>query len=143
MKNFKHLDKLLPHMDAAFRSFYDAMLKDSRLAVFFRDNEQILNLIKSQKVHLIKSLDMSIDELKSNYIKLGEYHYDIRIPYIDFMKGTEILQEYFLLHIQESATESELMIEIFEYFKIMKAFTAKGYLNKMLQEDKKRYRKLF
>ncbi|MBN2823871.1 MAG: GGDEF domain-containing protein, partial [Campylobacterales bacterium] len=31
----------------------------------------------------------------------------------------------------------ELMHEIFEYFNLMKSFTAKGYLNRMLQEDKK------
>jgi len=137
MKKFQHLDKLLPHMEKAFISFYDAMLKDSRLAVFFENNAQILNLIEMQKKHLISSLTMEETELKNIYVKLGEYHYDIRIPYIDFMKGTEILQEYFLLHTQEEETDIALMYEIFEYFKVMKGYTAKGYLNKMLEEDQK------
>ena len=136
MKNFKNLDRLLPHMDNAFSSFYDAMLNDVRLAVFFENDDQIQKLIGMQKQHLIRSLEMSKSELKDSYIKLGEYHYDIRIPYVDFIKGTEILQEYFLLHTQDDKTLN-LMNEIFTYFKLMKGFTAKGYLNRMLQEDKK------
>lgn len=32
---FKHLNKLLPHIDDAFKTFYDAMLNDIKLSVFF------------------------------------------------------------------------------------------------------------
>ena len=71
------------------------------------------------------------------YIKLGEYHYDIRIPYVDFIKGTDILEEHFLLNSQKFEKPVELMEEIFDYFKIMKSYTAKGYLNRMLSEDKR------
>ena len=137
MKKFKNLERLLPHMDAAFTSFYERMLGDVRMSVFFKDAQQITNLIAMQKKHLIQSLTLSQDEMRKSYIKLGEYHYDIRIPYVDFMKGTEILEEYFLLHTQEGETSIELMNEIFGYFKIMKGFTAKGYLNRMLEEDKR------
>lgn len=124
-------------MDKAFNSFYNAMLKDSRLSVFFENDEQILNLVKMQKKHLIASLSMSAIQLKETYVRLGEYHYDMRIPYVDFMKGTEILEEYFLLHTQEGGSDIKLMDEIFDYFKVMKGYTAKGYLNKMLEEDEK------
>jgi len=137
MNRFQHLDKLLPHMDGAFRNFYDKMLHDVRLAVFFKDEKQIINLIAAQKKHIVESLSVKKDVLKLLYIKMGEYHYDLKIPYVDFMKGTEMLEEYFLLHTQQSQSNVELMSEIFEYFKIMKGFTAKGYLNRMLQEDKR------
>lgn len=48
-----------------------------------------------------------------------------------------MLEEYFLLHIPKMESSRGVMDDIFEYFRIMKAYTAKGYLNKMIQEDKK------
>jgi len=98
--------------------------------------EQINRLIEMQKKHFIASLSMDKNELKASYIQLGEYHYDLRIPYVDFIKGTQILEEHFLLNTQKIETTTELMHEIFGYFKIMTGFTAKGYLNRMLREDK-------
>jgi diguanylate cyclase (GGDEF)-like protein len=137
MKRFKLLDNLIPHIDEAFASFYDIMLNDVRLSVFFENSEQIKYLIQKQKEHFVASLNMPITQLKMSYIKLGEYHYDLRIPYVDFIKGTDILQESFLLNVQKYHNRVDVMDEIFIYFKIMKAFTAKGYLNKMIKEDKR------
>jgi diguanylate cyclase (GGDEF)-like protein len=137
MKIFVHLKNLIPYIDEAFESFYNTMLNDLKLSVFFDNDEQIRNLILKQKDFFFKSLDIPINNLKNMYIKLGEYHYDIRIPYVDFIKGTDILEEHFLLNSQKSDTPLELMEEIFDYFKIMKSYTAKGYLNRMLSEDKR------
>ncbi len=137
MKKFVHLDKLLPYIDDAFASFYDAMLNDIRLSVFFENNSQVLALIEKQKQSFVYSLHLSKTPLKKMYTALGEFHYDIRIPYVDFIKGTDILEEYLLLSTQKAEHSIELMDEIFEYFKVMKAFTAKGYLNRMLEEDKR------
>jgi len=137
MKRFDHLQELVPHIDDAFESFYNAMLHDKRLSVFFETEAQIKNLIIKQKKSFAASLKLAITPLKKMYIGLGEFHYDLRIPYVDFIKGTDILQEYFLLNTQKYQNSIELMDEIFEYFKVMKAFTAKGYLNRMLIEDKR------
>ncbi|MBN2781958.1 MAG: GGDEF domain-containing protein [Campylobacterales bacterium] len=137
MQQFKLLNQLLPFEDKAFEAFYDTMLNDVRLSVFFENDEQIVSLIKKQKAHFHASLTMDKEVLKQSYIRLGEYHYNLRIPYVDFIKGTDILEEYFLIHSQKYLSSVELMDEIFGYFKIMKSYTAKGYLNKMLEEDKK------
>lgn len=137
MKRFTELKQLVPFIDNAFGSFYETMLHDRRLAIFFESEEQIQMLIQKQKAHFSASLALDIEEIKHVYIKMGEFHYDLRIPYIDFIKGTDILEEYFLLNSQQCQNTKNLMDEIFEYFKIMKAFTAKGYLNKMLGADKK------
>lgn len=136
MKTFKHLKKLLPLIDNAFKSFYDTMLQDGRLSMFFKNQQQINMLIQKQKEHLSSSLELDKDALKDVYIYMGEYHYDLRIPYIDFIKGTEILQEHFLRESQQFEDSYGLVDEIFEFFKIMKSFTAKGYLNKMLEADR-------
>lgn len=137
MKIFIHLKKLVPYIDEAFEAFYNTMLNDLKLSVFFENDEQIKNLILKQKEFFSNSLSIPSDNLKTMYIKLGEYHYDIRIPYVDFIKGTDILEEHFLLNSQKFEKPVELMEEIFDYFKIMKSYTAKGYLNRMLSEDKR------
>ena len=137
MKIFIHLKKLIPYIDEAFEDFYNTMLNDLKLSVFFENDQQIKNLILKQKEFFSNSLSIPSDNLKTMYIKLGEYHYDIRIPYVDFIKGTDILEEHFLLNSQKFEKPVELMEEIFDYFKIMKSYTAKGYLNRMLSEDKR------
>lgn len=134
---YKHLSSILPYIDDAFKAFYDSMLNDVKLAVFFDTKEQVIQLISKQKEYFKASLNMPTEQLKLVYIKLGEYHYDIRIPYVDFMKGTDILEEQFLLHGRDDENKKVLMEEIFSYFKIMKSYTARGYLNRMLLEDKK------
>ncbi|WP_304546042.1 GGDEF domain-containing protein [Sulfurimonas microaerophilic] len=137
MGKFQLLKELTVYVDEAFEDFYNTMLNDVRLGVFFENDEQVLALIEKQKKHFLASLSLDVEILKQNYVKLGEFHYDLRIPYIDFMKGTDILEEHFLLNAQRCKNTKKLMREIFEYFKVMKAFTAKGYLNKMLNEDKR------
>lgn len=143
MAHFKYLHALLEHTEQAFKLFYDAMLGDNRLSIFFENKEQIDRLIQKQKEHFKATLLMDSEQIKQNYIRLGEYHYDLRIPYVDFIKGTDILEEYFLVHTQQISSSLEIMDDIFSYFKMMKSFTAKGYLNRMLLEDKKDLEEFF
>lgn len=137
MKKLKYIHEITPYIDDAFLEFYDAMLSDVKLSIFFENDEQIQNLIKMQKAHFTKTISMGETELKTSYIKLGEYHYDIRIPYVDFIKGSQMLEEYFLAHTTKNELSKEIMDDIFSYFRFMKSYTAKGYLNRMISEDKK------
>lgn len=132
---FKHLHKLAPDIDQAFESFYDKLLKDVHLTNFFDSPEQITMLVQKQKMFFINSLTMSDTELNATYIRLGEYHYELTIPYVDYIKGMEILEEHFLMYSQSIDNTRELMEDIFEYFKLIKSKTARGYLNKMMLED--------
>jgi diguanylate cyclase (GGDEF)-like protein len=124
------------NLENAFKEFYDTMLNDVRLGVFFENQEQVDSLILKQKEYFKASLSMDKETLKKVYIKLGEYHYDIRIPYIDFIKGADILEEHFLMHSHDVSESNDLMDDIFHYFKLMKSYTAKGYLNRMIKQDK-------
>lgn len=135
MKQFPKLNKIIPYTDAVFETFYDSMLKNSRFAIYFENEAQIKNLIEKQKHAFIVSLEMSYDEMRDTYTRLGEQHFKMRIPYIDFIKGAEILQEQFILKSHKADSDG-LMGEIFDYFKMMMSFTAKGYLNKMLEADR-------
>jgi diguanylate cyclase (GGDEF)-like protein len=143
MRKFEHLHTILEHTDSAFKEFYDSMLSDSRLKMFFKSDEQIVTLIERQKQNFVATLGMSAEELKENYIKLGEFHYDISIPYVDFIKGSEMLQRYFMLHITQADLNRKLANDIFDYFALMKSYTAKGYLNRMVAEDKKDMEEFF
>lgn len=136
MSIFKHISELEINIEDAFQEFYDTMLNDVRLGVFFDSQEQVDSLIQKQKEYFRASLTMGQEALKKVYIKLGEYHYDIRIPYIDFIKGADILEEHFLVHSHDKSNSNDLMNDIFHYFKLMKAYTAKGYLNRMITQDK-------
>jgi len=137
MQKIYELKNIIPCIDTAFKEFYDSMLSDVKLSGFFESKEQVTMLIKKQKEHFINTLSMSDKELKESYVKLGEFHYDIRIPYVDFIKGSEMLEESILLHSSQDQLSHEMLNNIFSYFKNMKAFTAKGYLNRMIAEDKK------
>lgn len=140
---FKSLKKITPNIDKAFKEFYDVLLNDIYFSTFFEDEDQVLMLIEKQKLFFTKAIDMPISKISVGYVKLGEFHYDIRIPYVDFMKGMDILEENFLLYSQEKVHSIELMQDIFRYFKFIKAQTAKGYLNRMLAEDEQDIEKFF
>lgn len=134
-KSFEYLDELLPFINNAFTEFYQALLKDPKMEDFFDSEEQVDDLIERQKANFESSLKLDIEVLKQSYIKLGEFHQTIGIPYVDFIKGAEILQESFLLGSHFSEDPKEVMQEILDYFKILRSYTAKGYLNKMIEED--------
>lgn len=82
MKNLQYIHKIIPYIDEAFSEFYDAMLSDKKLAIFFDSDEQIRKPIAMQKAHFLHSLSVCEDEFETIYVKLGEYHYDMRIPYV-------------------------------------------------------------
>lgn len=122
-------------LDAVFEKFYDTMLSEKDFSSFFKDDEQIKSLVFRQKKFLLESITVSDEELKLRYIKLGELHYDIKLPYIDFMAGINILQEGMVHAIAEFGQPLELLDATSNFFKMVRALTAKGYLNRMLEAD--------
>lgn len=92
-------------------------------------------MITRQKEFLLDSFVLDVDEIKARYIKLGEMHYDINIPYADYMAGMNILEEGIVSAIAKRAETEELLALTFRFFKQIRAFTTKGYLNRMLEAD--------
>jgi len=122
-------------LDAVFEKFYDTMLSDKDFSDFFIGDEQIKSLVLRQKNFLLDSITVSDDELKIRYLQLGEMHYDLKLPYIDFMAGMNILQEGLARAIAEYRQPLELLDATAHFFKMTRAYTAKGYLNRMLKAD--------
>lgn len=122
-------------LDAVFGKFVDTMLSNRDFSNFFRDEEQIKSLVVRQKQFILSLIEVPDDELKERYVKLGELHYDIKLPYVDFMVGVNILQEGFTHAIVECGQPIELLDETSQFFRLIRTFTARGYLNRMLEAD--------
>jgi len=122
-------------LDAVFEKFYDTMLSSKDFSNFFKDDEQIKSLVVRQKQFLLDSITVSDDEVKARYIGLGELHYKIKLPYVDYMAGINILQEGLIHAIAEFGQPLELLEATLNFFKLIRTFAAKGYLNKMLEAD--------
>lgn len=122
-------------LDAVFETFYDTMLSNSDFSGFFRDTAQIQSLIVRQKQFLLDSIPMSDDQIKARYITLGEMHYKIDVPYVDYMAGMNILEHGLIHAVLGHEESSELLDATFHFFKMIRAYTAKGYLNEMLEAD--------
>jgi len=137
MSHFEYLQALEKYSHDAFGIFYEKLLKEIQLSTFFKDDEQIKQLVHRLKINFIATLSMDIDAIKENYTQLGTLHYDLRIPYIELIKGTDIIEEYFLLQTQQGNPSTKMMREIFAYFKLSKSSIAKGYLDRIIQEDKR------
>jgi diguanylate cyclase (GGDEF)-like protein len=128
--------KVIEHdLDQIFDTFYNQMLANRDFSIFFKDDEQIQSLITRQKTYFIKSLSMNEEQLKDMYTPLGEMHYDMKLPYVDFSAGVTIMEEGILRVISRHQAPEELLDGAFHFFKLIRGFTAKGYLNRMLDDD--------
>jgi len=122
-------------LDNVFETFYDTMLSSEDFSVFFKDDEQIRSLIMRQKAFLLETILLDDDVIRTRYIKLGELHYDLEIPYIDYMAGVNILERGIIYSITDKPDFKEQLNSTFDFFSQVRAFTARGYLNKMLDAD--------
>jgi PAS domain S-box-containing protein len=139
---FEKLLVLSPYVDTAFRRFYDEMLSDKVFAVFFSGPDAIQSLIKRQAKNFIDSLADDSDAFKDRFVRIGLLHYELKIPYIDFIKGTSLLKEAFVKEAFDEVasnkeTYSSMVSLLYEYFRISLSFMSKGYLNAMISKDKK------
>jgi len=130
LKKYAEID-----LDAVFEKFYKSMLSNADFSAFFTGEDQIRSLISRQKKFLLESVELSDEEIKRRYIALGEMHYEIKIPYIDYMAGMLILERGIIHSITTHSDFKELLDFSFHFFQQIRAFTAKGYLNKMLDDD--------
>ena len=108
------------------------LLQNSQFREFFHSDEQVKSLVDKQKYNFIDSLSDDAQAFEKRYLYLGKFHYDVFIPYIDFMKGTDILMEEFL-KITAKSHDVNLVQIILDYFRKAKSYMAKGYLNCIIQ----------
>ncbi|MBI1173940.1 MAG: diguanylate cyclase [Sideroxydans sp.] len=122
-------------LDALFEKFYDKILSSKDLSGFFRDEAHIRSLIERQKAFLLDTITASDEDVRERYITLGEMHYELKVPYVDYVFGMHLLEEGLIHSIVAHGEPVALMDATFHFFKQVRAYTAKGYLNKMLKAD--------
>ena len=123
-------------LESIFKEFYDAMLSDEGFAIYFANDEQIKSLVIRQKRFLLDSIILEDDEIKKRYVDLGEMHYDIKIPYVDFLTGMGMLEHSITKQVGMTEVDGEDLLDYtFLFFKNVRTYVAKGYLNRMLESD--------
>ncbi len=135
--NFDKLKILLPHLDVVFEGFYRDLLSDRHFAGYFENQEQVRGLVVRQKKNLADSLAEDDDELRRRYMRLGELHYYRLIPYVDFLKGMRLLEEGFLREVYSMPGRASFIETFFAFFNRVRAYTARGYLNCMINNDRR------
>ena len=133
---FDKLRVLEPLIDSAFQRFYDEILSDEVFSVFFSGPDAVYALIERQKKNFIESLACNPEDFEARFRQIGLLHYRLKIPYIDFIKGTSILKESFVRLIIDDEKYIELVGLLYEYFRVSMSFMAKGYLEAMIETDK-------
>lgn len=89
----KILQLLEPHLDDIFQRFYQQMLAHPDFQNYFTSEQQVTELIAKQKTYFALSFTKPDEVVKAEYVRLGELHYDIKLPFVDFAAGLDILQE--------------------------------------------------
>ncbi len=129
-----------PHLEAIFEEFYENMLNDDHLAVYFKDSEQIRQLIVKQKQFFITSLHASDAQVEADYFKMGELHHEMHIPLSDIIAGIEFIRKriFYVLYHNRSL---DLYFETIDtFFDRARNSMSKGYFKSQLLSSQKRYR---
>ena len=130
------LDRIRPYLDRAFTAFYDRLLSNDHFRTFFRDDEQIRDLVDRQRASFNLSISEDDAALRARYVALGRAHHRIGVPFPTFMKGAEILNEELLTVLAHTGDDGELVVQCTIFFKRLQNLLARGYLDGMLGEEK-------
>lgn len=133
--SYTSLSCLNNDLETAFSHFYSRMLTNKDFANFFRDQKQIEALIHKQRAYFLTSLSLPEARLKELYISLGELHYDMKLPFIDFLAAMTILEEQILSIAARKENHADVIDATFRFFRTVRGYIAKGYLNRMLAVD--------
>ena len=75
-----------------FQRFYDNILSDEHLAVYFEDMQQVRNLIKKQTQNMQNVLGSNPSRMQETYYHLGEKHHTMQIPLSAVQHSFQFLQ---------------------------------------------------
>jgi diguanylate cyclase (GGDEF)-like protein len=124
-----------PHLDEIFADFYQQLLGQQEFSIYFKPSDDIQQIIERQKHYFCLSFKEDDNKLKQQYIQLGERHYDMKLPFVDFSSGIDLLQERTIHFIYQAKAREQLLTETFTFFRLIRVYTAKGYLNRILAQD--------
>jgi EAL domain-containing protein (putative c-di-GMP-specific phosphodiesterase class I)/GGDEF domain-containing protein len=123
------LEVLVPYLDRTFAAFYDRLLSSDHFRSFFRDEDQIRDLVQRQRSNFIASMADDDDALRERYVELGRLHHQLGVPFPSFMTGAEMLDDELLGVLAHAADQGQLIYRSSRFFKRLKSLLARGYLD--------------
>ena len=131
---------LEPHLAEIFESFYDNILSDPHLGVYFHSDKQIKRLIDTQRRNIVGSLRLSGDDFTEHYAELGEYHHRLGVPLNAIEYSFEFLFKQMLRRL-DSCPGCDLET-FYDHMNAIRNGLAKGYLRNEALEFKLHLRML-
>ncbi len=131
----KVLESVDADLDEIFSEFYKTILSNAEFSAYFSSQEQVNGLLEKQIAFFKASFLDSDDALKQRYIDLGEMHYGLHLPFNDFLYSINLLEQGMIHSIYRAHDDPSILDSCFNFFNTVRAYTAKGYLNKTLDND--------
>lgn len=129
------LEVLVPYLDRTFSAFYDRLLSSDHFRSFFRDDEQIRDLVQRQRSSFIASMADDEDALRRRYVELGRLHHRLGVPFPSFMTGADMLDDELLGVLAHTADQGQLIYRSSKFFKRLKSLLARGYLDGAVESE--------
>ena len=123
------------HLEEVFEAFYQQLLSDGHFAVFFRDDAHVRDLIERQRENLREALHEGHEAFRERYVRLGRLHHRLMVPYPDFAVGINFLVQQTFRVLGRDGGRRFDSAAVYEFYEAVKAYTAKGYLQCLLEED--------
>ncbi len=115
-------------IEDAFFQFYDYMIQSEHFKVFFEGQAQIKSLIVRQADNFYKSLSMSDEAFRQNYVDLGLMHAQMKLPFEDIVSALTLIRDALLKSTEITPTV------LYDLIEKMERFLARGYLHYQFED---------
>ncbi|PLX67870.1 MAG: hypothetical protein C0603_07050 [Denitrovibrio sp.] len=122
-----------------FEQFYNNIMSNDQLSIFFKNKHQVRHVIAKQLEHFSNIHSMNSVQLKSYYRKMGKEHALMGISFSTLETATEYLFRQFLLKF---SSKPDKVVSLERFFSKMKSDFAYGYLEHEIEVFTERLRLL-
>ncbi len=131
------LQALEPYLPTAFEAFYSRLLSDPHFAIHFAGgHQQVRHLVDRQHALFTMLLAAERETFTAEYVRLGQLHSDLDIPFATFMRGADLLHDELLQVLANVTVDGMLLTDTMQLFARLKDLMAKGYLQRTLEADR-------
>ena len=123
-------DLLQAELKNIFRNFYDRILSDEHLSIYFDNKQQVEDLIGKQHNNFCRVLKYGAENFKNEFYDLGKKHHDMNIPL------SAVEHSFLFLQREMFSTENFPFycspVEIMDMLSTLVQNFAEGYLDRDL-----------
>jgi diguanylate cyclase len=123
-------------LSRAFDKFYHALISDPFLKEFLKDID-LEHLKRIQLTNFLESISEDEEAFFSRYKRLGTLHQKLGLPYVEYQEAFGKLYTFLIEEISTHKQAKDLRDAIKTYIDSAKNASAAGYLEPILENDKK------